>query len=210
MENKQLPKGYEQMGQWYVNLTIPQNARDFLRRSFDMQLKGEVPDGEAYFYAKMARTCLESGIFKIIREAVGANNSKELEALLNRHNDEKDPGVFADIARLWVKGVVNTSKSSKTYVEHCLAHSTCEIPPDPFADMGSYFKGGIIDGYERTKENGIISRFRTLYTRSPIELFIEQAKIDKNISEEEILYDVKITIDCRTREARIDPAPPQS
>ncbi|MBI2134916.1 hypothetical protein HYU09_02920 [Candidatus Woesearchaeota archaeon] len=207
MENKPVPESYERIGQWYVNLAIPQNARDFLRRSFDAQLRGEVPDGDLYFHAKMIRNCLQVGIQDVIYDAVGNQNSKELESLIKNSNSGKEPGVVVDIARLWVKGSASQSKSSKTYAEHCVSLSTCEITPDPFVEINSYLNGVQVDAYKRTEDKGIITATRVLYTKSPAEFFIEQVKSGNDVSNGEILYHVKITIDCKTREARIDPAP---
>lgn len=207
MNNNLAPQGYEQIGNWYVNLSIPQNVRDLFKKNINSQLKGSIPDdNDTVFYANLTKNCLEFRLLDEIKQTITEESSGEFEELLKKYNTGKNPESIVQLAGLWLIGAMKKSESGISYVEHQLAGSTSGLPPDPFVDATSYFKDRLVDRYDNTKDSGIIRISDNLYTCSPLSLFIEQAASGKNRSDAGITYPVIITIDCKTREARIDPA----
>jgi|SRR3989338_6335286 len=203
MDNKQVPVGYERIGSWNVNLAIPITVRDTLRADFDVFSRGKTPDPEAFTYLSLTKAMIGSPDALSYFEGINTDERANLEHMLR---DSSSPENLVSIAKLWIQIGSRQTESSKSYAEHRLASSGIVLPPDAFVEMHSYLTGNLIDAYERTKDAGVIETEQDLYTQSPIDLFIWQVRKGEKVSAAGINYKVKITIDCKTREARIDPA----
>ena len=203
----QIPEGYESIGSWNVSLGIPQAVRDYLRTEFASYSRGELPDSLVRDFAANRVNLVREvpSLMDSIRKDVADEHSGELETLLEGIDSAEN--MFA-IARL-LKKHPKDKPEPKSYAKHRLDGSSYELPPDPFADINSYFEGEpAVDAQDITEEDGIIQKPQILYITSPLPLFIEQIKAGAHPKKESsINYEARVTINCKTREAFIDPDP---
>lgn len=195
--------GYELIGSWNVNLAIPEEIRQIFRGNIEAYQKGELTD-------------------RLVRE-----NYKHFRSI----PDDLDQTVRIKMFKeKWLEIIRQLAKEWDVdcYAEQCLKGSGCEIPPDPFIDMSSYFVGQPKDVYDRLieriqkgehrlnpkdpefKSGKIVKKVALVeYDQSLPMAFDDEAEaqIKAYREKERPLVEssiVKITINYKTREAQID------
>ena len=112
---------------------------------------------------------------------------------------------------------VPTDKSG-CYAAQVLCGSTCELPPNPFVIMRTYFAGAQLDDYERIRdtshsklwtcpaESEIIEGHTLLWSVDPM-VFLAASDRDSFFEDgKKPNYDARTVINLKTRESRVEPA----
>ncbi len=197
MANINSESKYEKIGSWYVSTRIPERFRSEFRDDINSLLTGNLSENIVN----------SQFILRYLAEEIGKKADElTLEEKIKLLKDD---------------ALKNKNSRSMTYVEHkIVGGSTSYMPPDPFVDLRSYIIGKPLDCHDKLREwiekkgkyqlaGKIIQGDNIVYEGN---LVSSPVSDNLGVSEEQYReliearsYRVIITINYKTREAKIDP-----